>query len=109
MSRAKHVLSPSTALRINSVEGAPRTKNSKHERGPADRNSKQFQMTKICKIPNNSFGERVFQPAKRLADRNVRAPMSALQFKIYLSLSLFRSAGPLSIFGFRIFLARVQA
>ena len=34
----------------------PRTKNSKHE----IRNSKQFQMTKICKIPNRLHSDSVF-------------------------------------------------
>ena len=39
---------------------APRTKNSQHESGPADRNSKQFQMTKIGKIPNKLPSDSVF-------------------------------------------------
>jgi hypothetical protein len=43
---------------------APRTKNSKHEipaRSQAGgRNSKQFQMTKICKIPNKLPSDSVF-------------------------------------------------
>jgi len=33
----------------------PEQENSKHESGPADRNSKQFQMTKICKIIKQAF------------------------------------------------------
>jgi hypothetical protein len=35
---------------------APRTKNSKHE----IQNSNQFQMTKICKIPNKLLADSVF-------------------------------------------------
>jgi hypothetical protein len=38
------------------AQRAPRTTNSKHE----IRNSKQFQMTKICKIPNKLPSDSVF-------------------------------------------------
>ena len=62
------------------TQRAPRTKNSKHE----IRNSKQFQMLKICKnVKQASFGFGVLDFSR---------------FEIDLSLSLFR----IWIFGFRI-------